>query len=114
VSDFHDAIRLGPTNAYGYNGLAWLLATCPTASLRDGKQAVELATKACGSSDWRSWFCVGTLGAAYAEAGDFEKAIQYQKRALAMSGLTDKQRAEAEQRLALYEQHQAYRESPSH
>ena len=35
------------------NELAWLQATCPEAKARDGKQAVEHATRACELSAWK-------------------------------------------------------------
>ena len=45
LADLDEAIRLDPRNAPGYNGRAWLRATCPEAKYRDGKQAVESATQ---------------------------------------------------------------------
>jgi hypothetical protein len=43
------------------------------------------------------------LAAAYAEAGDFEKAVEYQKQAMGMSGASDEERENMERRLSLYE-----------
>jgi hypothetical protein len=48
--------------------------------------------------------CVGTLGATYAEIGDFIQAIKYQSQAMSMEGVTEKERAEAQQRIDLYKQ----------
>ena len=58
----------------------------------------------------KSWFCISTLGAAYAEVGDFEKAVKYQKQALSMFGATGKDQSDEQQRLTLYEQKKPYHE----
>lgn len=57
------------------NQKAWLLATSPDSTIRDGMAAVELATLACEKSHWSRSECIGTLSAAYAEIGNFEKAL---------------------------------------
>lgn len=112
LSDFETAVRLSPNNATNYNALAWLLATCPANYLRDGTRAISLARKACDLSGWKQWPCVGTLGAAYAEAGNFEAALKYQRQVLTMSGLTANARSEAQHRIELYERHQPFHQEP--
>jgi len=52
------------------------LATSSEAKLRDGAQAVRLAEQACEQTSWKQTVFVGTLAAAYAEAGQFEKAVE--------------------------------------
>lgn len=110
LKDFDDSIRINPKDGIAFNNFAWFRATCANDSFRNGKEAVELATKACELTQWKSWFCVATLGAAYAEAGDFEKAVKYQKQALSMFGATGKNQNDEQQRLALYEQKKPYHE----
>lgn len=80
IADLTQAIDLDPSYAYAYNGLAWLLATCPEAQYRDGKRAVKLATRACELSHGQEH--LATLAAAYAEEGDFDKAIEWQDKSL--------------------------------
>lgn len=110
VADYAEAARLAPDNFAARNSLAWLRATCADASVRSGQQAVETAMQACELSGWKEWRIIGTLAAAYAEAGNFEMAIKYQEQAMGMNGLTDKDRAEEQQRLDLFRRKQPFRE----
>jgi TPR repeat protein len=65
------------------NDYAWLLATSPFDSVRDGQQAVTLALQAV--SHERSPAYLDTLAAAYAETGKFDKAVETQREALALA-----------------------------
>jgi tetratricopeptide (TPR) repeat protein/tRNA A-37 threonylcarbamoyl transferase component Bud32 len=107
IAAFREAVRLDPKDVAALNSLAWVLAAGPD-GLRDGKRAVELATRACELSQWKNPYYIGTLAAAHAEAGDFVKAIEYEKKAIALWRAAD--RASAEQRLALYARKQPYRD----
>ena len=69
--------------AYAQNDLAWIYATCKDPKLRDGKKAVDLALKAC-SHEPNKWNYNGTLAAAYAKSGQFEKAIEAGEKAIAL------------------------------
>jgi tetratricopeptide (TPR) repeat protein len=106
--DYDEAIRLDPKNAITFNSLARLLATAPEARGRDGKRAVELAKQACDLTKWEDRRYLDTLAAAYAEAGDFEKAVEYQKKVLEDQRLAQDTKAQA--RLKSYEQKQPARE----
>jgi len=103
-----------PMTLFAMNQLAWMQATCPAAEARKGAQAVKLATRACELTEWREPMHVDTLAAAYAETGDFESAIKWQKEAIHL--LTAKDPAEwpaqFEARLKLYELGKPYIESP--
>ncbi len=59
------------------NNLAWVLSTSTNDELRDGDRAVELATLACEVTDYKAPHILSTLASAYAEKGDFEKAIEW-------------------------------------
>jgi tetratricopeptide (TPR) repeat protein len=107
-----EAIRLDPTYAKAYANRAWLQATCPDATYRDGKQAAASATRACELTGWKDAAILDTLAAACAEAGEFETAVKWQNRAL--EGAKDtRSLTEQRARLALYEAKQPYREQPA-
>lgn len=105
ISDYEEAIRLNPNSFITYNSYARLLATCPDERVRDGRRAIRMATKVCELSDWgMDWF-LDTLAAAYAEAGQFDAAVFYQRKALEKAINKDEYR----QRLELYKQRKPYR-----
>jgi tetratricopeptide (TPR) repeat protein len=113
LADYDKAIEIDPDEWPAYNGRARILATAPEFEfhLRDGKQAVVLAKKACELSAWSEWISVATLAAAHAEAGDFEAAVQLQKKAMQMSQpAEEKDQRENEKKLELYQAGKPYHE----
>jgi hypothetical protein len=69
--------------------LAWLLATYPNSNARDGAESVRLAERACELTDRRVPALLATLAAAYAEAGDFPRAIAAGEEALSVARSLD-------------------------
>ena len=96
------------------NNLAWILATDPDATNRNGAEAVQLAERACALTDRQIPVLVGTLAAAYAEAGRFKEAIEtaQQARDLAQAAGQPEVAEKNRQLLELYRSGQAYREPP--
>ena len=70
-----------PNDAGLLSGAAWQLAAGADASLRNGKEAVDLALRAVDLTGEQEPTVLGTLAAAYAEAGRFSEAVQTARRA---------------------------------
>ena len=69
------ALQSNPDDTQTLNNLALVLATCRQDSLRDGSKAVELAQRADQLTHRGNPYILGTLAAAYAEAGRFSEAV---------------------------------------
>jgi tetratricopeptide (TPR) repeat protein len=98
-----------PNTLSSRNGLAWLLATCPDAKIRNGGEAMELATNVCELSRWSDASYLDTLAAAEAEMGLFESAVQHQQQALDLAKARNLDTKDFEYRLTLYQRHKPYR-----
>ena len=71
--------------------------------------AIDHATRACELTDWKSWSKLDTLAAAYAEAGKFDKAVEFQRKAVEMA-TNDKEKNDMRERLTLYQVGKPYRD----
>ena len=107
VADFDQAVRLRPSDWEAINMAAWLRATSRNAAARNGRLAVQQATRACELTKWKNPDVLDTLAAAHAEAGDFERAVQFQKQAIGLAPLGE--RIKMHERLRLFEQRTPYR-----
>ena len=109
-ADYESALELDPKHVVASCNLAWLLATCPVAELRDGRRGVRLATEACEQTKRQEPELMDTLAAAYAEAGDFKAAQTWEDRALKRAAELNQKMEGAEERLDLYKAGKPYRE----
>jgi Flp pilus assembly protein TadD len=75
IVQYRKALRWNPNLTEALNNLAWVLATNPDGQLRNGAEAVRLADHACEATGYSQPLLVGTLAAAYAEAGRFQEAV---------------------------------------
>jgi serine/threonine protein kinase/tetratricopeptide (TPR) repeat protein len=91
------------------NNVAWLLATCVAAAVRDGTGAVAYAEKAVAATNRKEPGFLDTLAAACAEAGEYAKAVSIEKEAIALVP-EESLRKDLETHLKLYESNTPYRE----
>jgi tetratricopeptide (TPR) repeat protein len=109
IADFTKAMEINPRRPEAFAQLAWILATCPDDSYRNGARAVTLAQTAVQLAPEPRF--MATLAAAYAESGKFEDAINTQKKVIAP--LTEQGRtkdlAEYKRQLESYEAHRPWR-----
>jgi tetratricopeptide (TPR) repeat protein len=111
VEAYLEAINVDPELAEPFNGLAWLLATCPDPSVRNGTKAAEYINRALQLAPDR-WDIWGTRAAVFAENSDFENAVSWEERCVQRNDLSEEQRRRASERLALYRAGKPYREEP--
>jgi len=105
ITHLQRALQLEPKDASLQIELAWLLATCPDASLRNGEKAVSLARQANAGTGGENPAVLHTLAAAYAEAGRFAEAVETARRALSLAGTQSNRAlsAQLEYELSLYQ-----------
>jgi tetratricopeptide (TPR) repeat protein len=88
LNDYARAMKINPFFVGAYNNMAWVLATCADRRFRDGAQAVRLAQKAVELKP--DVVSLDTLAAAYAAVGNFDAAVDTQKKAIQKLVLADK------------------------
>ncbi|MCE5310811.1 MAG: tetratricopeptide repeat protein, partial [Acidobacteriales bacterium] len=114
LAQWREVLRLRPDYLAVLNQTAWLLATHPDASTRNGEEAVVLARRAARITGGREPEVLGILAAAYAEVGRFSDAVETSRRAMAQA--TQQKRDPLAQalkdRIALYQKGVPFRETP--
>lgn len=106
---------LAAATASEKNEFAWELSVLPDAQLRNGALAIKVLQPAVAAAEHPSPAHIDTLAAAYAEAGQFDQAIETQLAAIAAASsakLSDAEQDRFRQRLDLYQRKQPYREAP--
>lgn len=82
VQYLRNAVHFAPNWTDALNTLAWTLATHSDAKIRNGNEAVTLATRAVSMTRGHDAGLLDTLAASYAEAGKFDHAIYAVQRAI--------------------------------
>ena len=105
IDQWQDALAIQPENGNAASNLAWVFATCPEDSIRDGSRAAELGEKALRISGGKIPMIYKVLAAAYAESGRFVYAVETAQRGveLATSQGNPALAAELESNIALYQ-----------
>ncbi len=112
LAQYRQALEIKPDDAEAHNNLAWLRATCPLASLRNGAEAIEHAQRADRLCGGQRSDVLDSLAAAYAEAGWFPEALAVARKALDLAVRQNKQALASglRARIARYEAGKPYRE----
>jgi tetratricopeptide (TPR) repeat protein/mono/diheme cytochrome c family protein len=114
IAEFRAALDLRRDWATALAGLTWVLAASSDAGVRDADEAVRLAERAAALTHNADALVLDALGASYAAAGRFDRAVGVARSAAdlaAAAGQTDLA-AQIRQRLALYERGMAFRITP--
>jgi tetratricopeptide (TPR) repeat protein len=88
--------------------VAWIYATSPDMSFRNGPKAKEYARKACELSEWKTFAPIEALAAACAETGDFAQALRWQEKALELA--PGDRKSDVRSRLEVYKSGKSYRD----
>jgi tetratricopeptide (TPR) repeat protein len=108
---FEQSLASNPNNLNARCNLAWVLATSPDPSRRNGERAVELASSVAQGPGGGNPTVLRTLAVAYAETGRFRDAIETAQQAIAMAKATgnDGLAADLERNIAAYRLNQPIR-----
>jgi protein O-mannosyl-transferase len=85
IAQYRQVLRRQPDLPDTLNNLAWPLATAPDAAIRNGAEAVRCAEHACSLTRFQKPIFLGTLAAAYAEAGRYDDAVRAGEQAAALA-----------------------------
>jgi tetratricopeptide (TPR) repeat protein len=85
IDSWQQALAINPSQTYVLNNLAWLLATSPDASLRNGAKALELAEHARQLTGGMDPMILRTLAAAQAETGQYSEASATARQSLQLA-----------------------------
>ena len=112
VEEWQKVLAIQPDNGNAMSNLAWVFATSPDDSLRDGRKAVQLAQDALRISGRRIPIIFRTLAAAYAENSEFSQAIQTAQQGieLANSQGNSSLATELQRNITLYQEQQPLRD----
>lgn len=112
LAQWRQALKKDPDNLQVLNETAWLLATSSDTSLRNGMEAIPLAEHAVQLTSASEPELLGTLAAAYAETGQFDKAIELEQRATSVATQQGKSRLAVMlgSRMALFQAKQPIRQ----
>lgn len=112
LAHLEKAFLLKPDSLRFRSTLAWILATFPDATIRNGAKAVILAKEGCERTKYRNPILLDALAAAYAESGQFANAVKIAQKAFNLAKQA-RQKTFSEQiqkRLHLYQSKRPYRE----
>jgi len=111
LRQLHHSLELDPKLSASQVSLAWVLATCPDDSIRDGDQALRIAQQLNRRTKFKNAEFLDAYAAALAEQGLFGDALEYGDKAVAAARASNRDdlASEISRRVDLYRQRQPYR-----
>jgi tetratricopeptide (TPR) repeat protein/predicted Ser/Thr protein kinase len=108
LADYQKGVEVTPGYTLTFLDLAWLLATCPDASIRDGQKALQLAFIGAqlGEEHYRARV---VLAAANAEKREYGEAIRLEQLHLDSLPAKSEEIIQSKERLKIYQSHQPLR-----
>ena len=106
---FEKAAELAPQDSTALHMVSYVRSTCPDSTLRDGRKAVRLSELACELTHQKDWYCLSGLANAWAECGDFDKAVHFAEHALKLAPAHEQ--PERQERVDQYRNRTPYRHS---
>ena len=91
IARFRSALKTLPRSPILLGNLAFLLATCPDASMRDLPEATRLAEKACRLTHYYSSAFLSTLAVVYSEDRRYDEAVWMAEKACALASAAGEQ-----------------------
>lgn len=115
IADYEEAIKNIPEDEDDLSGvlnnLSWVLSTSPEDSVRNGDRALETGLKACELTKYNKSHILSTLAAAYAELGQFDKAIEWSTKAVELGAKEDNEQLDQlKEELKSYQEKKPWRE----
>ena len=110
LTGFTRTINIYPNYVDAHDHLAWVMATSPDSSVRNGEKAIHAAKTACRLSQGTNFRHRATLAAAFAENGQFDDAVREQKASIQLA--PNDKKSLLRRRLQMYRNEEPYHESP--
>jgi tetratricopeptide (TPR) repeat protein len=110
IKDYDEALKIDPEDTGVLNNLAWVLATSPEDSVRNGDRSIELGVKACEITKYQRPHILSTLAAGYAEKGDWETALKWSSKAVELGVKDDMIDDQLKKELESYKEKKPWRE----
>ncbi len=103
AKDYREVARLRPTDADSQSSYAWMVVCTKDSSIENSTAAMQAAKTACELSSWTNAAHIEILAAACDMAGDYQRAVEYEKKAMNLGGLKEEERESMFKTLSRYD-----------